>query len=116
MIKNIFEIENFSKNEEIVEILEKNENIKIEKIISTGQTTDWMIQDEDEFVFLVQGNAEIEFEIEDKSVEFQNIKNKKIKKVKLTKGDTIIIKSGEKHRVSYTSIEPYCIWFCVFYK
>ena len=38
---NIFDLKDLSVNEEIIKILFKNENVKIEKIISTGQTTDW---------------------------------------------------------------------------
>ena len=39
----------------------ENENVKIEKIISTGQITDWQVSEKNEFVILIQGEAEIEF-------------------------------------------------------
>ena len=97
---NIFDVKNIDKNKEIVEILKENENVKIEKIISTGQTTDWMKQEQEEFVMLIQGQAIIEY---------------KNKKQELRAGDTIIIKKNEKHRVAYTSENPCCIWICVFY-
>lgn len=95
---NIFEIHKLPENEEIITILEKNKNVEIERIISKGQTTDWMIQDKDEFVVLLQGNAVIEFED---------------KKVKMKRGDTILINKKQKHKVSYTSENPYCIWLCI---
>ena len=98
---NIFEIEELPKNTELIEILSESENIKIERIVSNGQTTEWIVSNEEEFVLLIQGKATIEFEN---------------RKETLIKGDTIIIKKGEKHRVAYTSKEPHCIWLCVFYK
>ena len=47
---NIFEIEKIPETEEILEILAQGDNVRIERILSNGQTTDWMIQDEKEFV------------------------------------------------------------------
>lgn len=43
---NIFEIEKLPgiEEEEIVDILKENEDVKIERIISTGQVSDWMVQ------------------------------------------------------------------------
>ena len=37
------------------------------------------------------------------------------KSVNLEKGDMLLIKPYEKHRVSFTSSEPPCVWLCVFY-
>ncbi len=99
---NIFDFEKFENNEEIVTILEKNKNIKIERIVSEGQTTDWQSSDKNEFVILVQGNAEITY-----------FKTSEI--VKLSSGDTLLIKKNEKHKVSYTSKNPHCVWICIFY-
>ena len=42
---NIFDLRDLSENEEIIKILAVNENIKIEKIISTGQITDWQVSE-----------------------------------------------------------------------
>lgn len=58
---NIFDLRDLSENEEIIKILAENENVKIEKIISTGQVTDWQVSEKNEFVILIQGEAEIEF-------------------------------------------------------
>ena len=97
---NIFEIEKLPEieEEEIVDILKENENVKIERIISRGQVSDWMVQEKREYVLLIQGNAVIEFN--DKTVEMKS-------------GDTIFIEKRERHRVAYTSENPCCIWFCV---
>ena len=95
---NIFDLRDLSENEEIIKILAENENIKIEKIISTGQITDWQVSEKNEFVILIQGEAEIEF-FEKKNLK----KNEKI------------INRMEKHRVSYTSKNPCCIWVCIFF-
>ena len=97
---NIFEIKKIPESEEILEILAQSDNIRIERILSNGQTTDWMIQDEKEFVVLLQGNATIEFDD---------------REIHLSKGDTLMINEKEKHKVSYTSESPICIWFCVFF-
>ncbi len=76
-------------------------HIRIEKIVSTGQVTDWMDQNESEFVVLLTGNAEVEFE------------NNMF--VKLGPGDSLVIEPHERHRVVYTSTNPPCIWLCVFW-
>ena len=121
---NIFDLKDLSVNEEIIKILFKNENVKIEKIISTGQTTDWQESNKNEFVILVQGNAEIEYYDnkirEDKNFKtneniMKNLKNTNDMKLQLGKGDIILIKKGERHRVSYTSKNPCCIWICIFF-
>ena len=121
---NIFDLKDLSVNEEIIKILFKNENVKIEKIISTGQTTDWQESNKNEFVILVQGNAEIEYYdnriCEDKNFKtneniIKNLKNTNDMKLQLGKGDIILIKKGERHRVSYTSKNPCCVWICIFF-
>ena len=121
---NIFDLKDLSVNEEIIKILFKNENVKIEKIISTGQTTDWQESNKNEFVILVQGNAEIEYYdnriCENKNFKtneniMKNLKNTNDMKLQLGKGDIILIKKGERHRVSYTSKNPCCIWICIFF-
>ena len=121
---NIFDLKDLSVNEEIIKILFKNENVKIEKIISTGQTTDWQESNKNEFVILVQGNAEIEYYdnriCENKNFKtneniMKNLKNTNDMKLQLGKGDVILIKKGERHRVSYTSKNPCCVWICIFF-
>lgn len=45
----------------------------------------------------------------------KNQRNTNNKKLQLEKGDTVLINRGEKHRVSYTSKNPCCIWICIFF-
>lgn len=90
------------KNEEFNEIL-KQDNVRIERIVSNGQTSDenfWYDQDENEFVMVCEGHSIIEFE--DSEIE-------------LHKGDYLDIKAHVKHRVKHTDITKPTIWLAVFY-
>jgi len=98
---NIFDLPKFPLTEELITILAENNNIRIERIISAGQISGWYDQAETEFVALLEGNAIIEFE--------------KGKIIALSKGDTILIKPHERHKINYTSVDPPCVWLCVFY-
>jgi len=98
---NIFDLPEFPLSEELVTLLTESGNVRIERIISTGQVSDWYDQCETEFVALLEGNAVIEYENGNSVV--------------MTKGDTLLIKPHERHRVSYTSSEPPCVWLCIFY-
>lgn len=98
---NIFDLPEQPLSQELISILAENENIRIERIISTGQVSDWYDQNETEFVVLLQGSAIIEYE--------------NGKDAYLSKGDTLLINPHQRHRVSFTSTEPPCIWLCVFH-
>jgi cupin 2 domain-containing protein len=98
---NIFDMPMLPLSEELTTVLAESETVRIERIISTGQSTDWYDQDESEFVVLLEGYAVVEFEND--------------RKVALSEGDTLLIAPHERHRVSYTSSEPACVWLCVFY-
>ena len=92
-----------SSKEEIFEIITQNNNIKIERIISYGQTTAndyWYNQEEDEFIVIIEGKATILYD--DKST------------FNLKKGDTLYIKAHQKHKVTYTSSPT--IWLAIFIK
>jgi len=100
---NIFEEIIIDKNEEKFFEIFKNETIKIEKIVSNGQTSPqnfWYEQEENEFVLVLEGFAILQFE--DKEIE-------------LKKGDCLNIKAKQKHRVKFTSLTEPTIWFAVFY-
>jgi len=90
--------------DELFDELISNKTFKIERIVSKGHTspqTGWYDQEENEWVFLVKGEALLEFEN---------------KKVHLHEGDFINIPAHTKHKVAWT--EPNCetIWLAVFYK
>lgn len=77
-------------------------NIRIERILSSGQTSPegfWYDQEENEWVTILEGEGEVAYP--DGS------------KVRLQKGDTLLLPAHQKHRVSYTSTP--CLWLCVFY-
>lgn len=87
---------------EFAEILAKGPDVRIERIVSSGQASEpgfWYDQSEDEWVLLVSGQAELQFE--DGTVA-------------LSPGDSLLIPAHTKHRVSITSRTPPCFWLCVF--
>ncbi|WKY44290.1 cupin domain-containing protein [Eubacteriaceae bacterium ES2] len=99
---NLYELPVLPLDEEFLECLFEDERIRVERIVSTGQTSDWYDQDENELVFLIEGEAKLEFaggRIE-----------------RMQKGDFREIIAHEKHRVVDTSIKPPCIWLCIFYR
>jgi len=98
---NIYDLPELPLPEELITVLTESRGVRIERIISTGQVSGWYDQTETEFVALLEGNATIEFEDN--------------RSVIMSKGDTVIIKPHEQHKVSYTSGEPPCVWLCVFY-
>ncbi len=80
-----------------------SDKVKIERIVSRGHKSEadfWYEQTDTEFVLLLQGEAELEFED---------------KLVTLRAGDYLSIAPTVKHRISYTSTKPECIWLAVFY-
>ena len=105
--KNIFENIIVDKtSEEFIDLI-STKNVRIERIVSNGQTSQedfWYDQDENEFVIVLDGSAILEIEEEGK-----------IKTVELNKNDYINIKAHTKHRVSYTDTSKPTVWLAVFY-
>jgi cupin 2 domain-containing protein len=59
---NIFNLPELPMLAELITILAESQNVRIERIISTGQvSTDWYDQEQREFVILLEGNAVVEF-------------------------------------------------------
>ncbi|MEO1816014.1 MAG: cupin domain-containing protein [Acetobacterium sp.] len=98
---NIYEMPKLPIDDEVISVLAQNERVRIERIISTGQQSDWYDQEESEYVILLEGRAQLAFE--------------EGRTITLEKGDTLLIPPHQKHRVTHTSAEPPCIWLCVFY-
>lgn len=98
---NLYELPKDLFSEEIVEILLASDKIRIERIISRGQTSDIYDQDENEVVILLKGRAKIQFAQKGE--------------LTLVEGDYLNIKAHEKHQVTFTSINPPCVWLCIFY-
>ena len=103
MSLNLFDLPHPLPDEEAVTVLVKSPDVRIERIVSTGQTTppgQWYDQDEDEWVALIQGEAVLEYP----SGERQS----------LSAGDHVLLPAHRRHRVAYTSTQPPCIWIAVF--
>jgi len=87
---------------ELTEILLYLDRFRIERIVSDGQQTPegfWYDQPGDEWVILIQGEAVVEFE--------------EPGSITLHSGDYLWIPSHVRHRITYTSNEPQCIWLAV---
>ncbi len=92
-------------NFELFEPFISGEDLTVERIISTGQQTpenQWLEEDQDEWVLLIQGEAQLKFE--------DGIKKK------LLPGDYLHIPKNSKHKVESTSTDPPCIWLAIHYK
>lgn len=90
-------------DEEVFEAIFSHAKIRIERIISHGQSSPkdfWYDQDESEWVVLLEGEAILQFED---------------RKVHLQKGDHINIPAHERHRVAWTKEDEITIWLAVFY-
>ncbi|HMQ68139.1 MAG TPA: cupin domain-containing protein [Ignavibacteria bacterium] len=102
---NFFSIPNdLPGNFELFQPVISDENVSIERIISTGQKTpdgQWLEQDKNEWVILLQGHAEILFEDGDKHI--------------ILPGHYFFIPGNTKHKITMTSSDPPCIWLAVHY-
>ena len=90
------------ENKEFYDIF-KNENVRIETIVSNGLTSQkdcWYDLDENQFVMIIEGHAILQFE--DKEVE-------------MFKGSYLNIPKNCKHRIKYISTDKPTIWLAVFY-
>ncbi|MFO1063780.1 MAG: cupin domain-containing protein [Pirellulales bacterium] len=79
--------------------------VRIERIVSYGQASPpgfWYDQSEDEWVVVLQGEAELE------CLDPPEI-------IRLQSGDWLRIEAGRKHRVLKTSSQTPTIWLAVFY-
>lgn len=97
---------NIPKNltDEIIETILTNKNIRIERIISKGQSSPedfWYDQTENEWILVLEGKAIIKFE--DESI------------ITLHKGDYLLIPANKKHRVEWTDPEQHTIWLAIFF-
>jgi cupin 2 domain-containing protein len=89
--------------EELTTVLQRGENLRIERIISTGHCSPdgcWYDQPENEWVIVLHGAAQLEFED---------------RKVGMFPGESINIPAHQKHRVEWTSPDEPTVWLAVFY-
>jgi cupin 2 domain-containing protein len=104
-IKNIFNDIPSNLSKEILDEIILTDKIRIERIISKGQTSPenfWYDQEENEWVIVIKGKSKLKIIDEDELIE-------------LNEGDYINIPSHKKHRVEWTDPESETIWLAVFY-
>ena len=80
-------------------------SVRIERILSRGQTSPaqgWYDQTEHEWVLVLEGRGIIGFADG--------------REIKLQKGDCLNIPAHVKHKVKWTDPDNTTIWLCVFYK
>lgn len=99
IIDNLFShLPHLEQSEEFETLLHQG-NTKIERIVSSPHPDDiFHCQSHDEWVVLLQGEAELEVAG---------------KQAKLGPGDHLCIPAGTAHRVLSTSSDPCCIWLAV---
>lgn len=103
-MNNIFDAIPNNLQTEVFETLVASKSVKIERIISKGQSSPdsgWYDQAENEWVLVIKGAAILEFT--DGSTQ------------KMKAGDHINIAAHEKHRVQWTDPDTETIWLAVFY-
>ena len=91
--------------EEIFETIAESGQVRIERIISRGQTMPqglWYDQDLNELVVLLKGSAGILFETEPEPIN-------------LLPGDYLVIPAHHRHRVTRTDHEGPTVWLAVHY-
>ncbi|GAB7220499.1 cupin domain-containing protein [Vibrio comitans] len=98
---------NIPKNlsDELFSDLFKNENIRIERIVSHGHTSPdkgWYDQEEHEWVIVLRGEGELEFDSG--------------KTIKLGVGEYLNIPAHQKHRVAWTTPAEPTLWLAIFYR
>jgi cupin 2 domain-containing protein len=89
-------------SEEYFEEIISSNQFKLERIVSEGHKSPkdfWYDQEKDEFVMLISGSAEIQFENEPA--------------VQMVKGDYLIIPAHKKHRVEKTDLIQQTIWLAL---
>ncbi|MFC1777127.1 cupin domain-containing protein [Pseudomonadota bacterium] len=102
---NLFESIPENISDEIFSALVQEENVRIERIISTGQSSPssgWYDQNDNEWVMVVKGEAKISFE------------NGRV--VLLKAGSYINLPAHTKHKVAWTKPDTETIWLAVHYR
>jgi cupin 2 domain-containing protein len=92
--------------DEVVDLLVERKGLRIERIVSTGQTTPedrWYDQATDEWVLVAAGAARLRIEGEATDRE-------------LGEGDWILLPAHCRHRVNWTRAEPPTVWLAIHFR
>jgi cupin 2 domain-containing protein len=90
---------------ELTEVLAENQHVRIERIISTGQSSPdgfWYDQDEYEWVAVLAGESRLEFEDGET--------------LSMKPGDHVLIPARRRHRVQWTTEDQPTVWLAVFFR
>ncbi|WP_119344855.1 cupin domain-containing protein [Facilibium subflavum] len=101
---NLFHYPN-AGDQELFDTLLQKDNIKVERIVSYGQVTPKQspyIQQWDEFVLVLQGQARLKIAAQDEVV--------------LQKGDFLHLPKQTPHWVTFTSSQPPVIWLAIHFR
>lgn len=99
-VDNLFRNLCFNSQGEQMDRLFASGKVRVERIASSGQTSGIYDQEEDEWLVLLQGRAEL-------------LLVESGERLILERGDHLHIAAGCRHRVTYTSDD--CLWLCVFW-
>ncbi len=91
--------------DELVTVLLRAGNIRIERIISTGHSSPsgfWYDMPEAEWVLVLKGHAKLRLEIDDEVVE-------------LFPGDFLNIPAHRRHRLEWTTPDEPTVWLAIHY-
>lgn len=100
---NLFQLPDPLPGAEAFTALFETPHLRVERILSTGQTTppgEWYDQSQDEWVVLLQGSAILTYE--DGAA------------LALGPGDYVLIPARLRHRVNFTSSDPPCLWLAIY--
>ncbi len=91
--------------EEQVDVIVESRDLRLERIVSTGQATppgQWYDQDHDEWVVVLRGSAGLRFE-DSRDV------------VTLRPGEHLVIPAHRRHRVEWTDAGQPTVWLALHY-
>lgn len=103
-LKNLFADLPARLSQEKVDTILAHKHLRIERILSRGQTSPaegWYDQDEEEWVLVLQGEGELEFESGSS--------------LRMKPGDHLLIPAHCRHRVSWTHPNQITLWLAVFF-
>jgi len=99
------DIPSFPQKEEIINEIFSHEKVRIERIVSSGQTSPekfWYDQSENEWIILLSGSAEIILMAPDENITLKT-------------GNSYFIAAHRKHKVSWTNRKESTVWLAVFF-
>lgn len=92
-------------SDELIEVLAQGENVRIERIVSTGQSSPedfWYDSEQPEWVAVLKGEAKLVLAGETQPIH-------------LRAGDHLTIPAHRRHRVLWTSPHEPTVWLAVYY-